>query len=123
MLALVIAVMFGLAIGYFATQNTAPVTIRMAEYALEEIPLYLVVVGSLLVGLFVAWILYIAQALSARLTIYGKDQVVRKTRRTVTDLEQRVHELEVENERLRPREPYSSDDRDAIYHRHSSAAP
>jgi uncharacterized integral membrane protein len=123
MLALVIAVMFGLAIGYFATQNTIPVTIRLAEYALEEIPLYLVVVGSLLVGLFVAWILYIAQALSARLTIYGRDQVVRKTRRTVTDLEQRVHELEVENERLKARELNPSDERDQVYHRHSSVAP
>jgi uncharacterized integral membrane protein len=123
MLALLVAVLFGLAIGYFATQNTTPVTIRLAEYALEEIPLYFVVVGSLLIGLFIAWILYIAQFLSAKLTIYGRDQVVRKTRRTVADLEHRVRELEVENERLKAREPYPSDERDQVYHRHSSVTP
>ena len=102
---LLIAILFGLGIGYFATENTTPVTIRLADYALEEVPLYLVVVGSLLVGLLIAWILYIARSVSARLTIYGKNQVVKKTRRNMAELEQRVHELEVENERLRPRDP------------------
>ena len=75
---LLIAILFGLGIGYFATENTTPVTIRLADYALEEVPLYLVVVGSLLVGLLIAWILYIARSVSARLTIYGKNQVVKK---------------------------------------------
>jgi uncharacterized integral membrane protein len=120
MLVLLVAVLFGLGIGYFATENTTPVTIRLAEYALEDVPLYLVVVGSLLVGLFIAWILYIARSVSARLTIYGKDQVVRKTRRTVADLEQRVHELEAENARLRQGDPSPSEQRDPAYTRNPS---
>jgi len=122
MLALVIAVLFGLVISYFATQNTAPVTIRFAEYALQDIPLYLVVVGSLLIGLFIAWILYLAQFLSARWTIHGRDQLVRKTQRDVADLERKVHELEVENERLKARETYPADEREHVYHRHSSVS-
>jgi hypothetical protein len=48
---------------------------------------------------------------------------VRKTRRTVAELEQRVHELEVENERLKAHEPYPSDERDHVYHRRSSVTP
>lgn len=121
MLALLIAVLFGLGIGYFATENTAPVTIRLAEYALEDVPLYLVVVGSLLIGLFIAWILYVARSVSARWTIYNKDQVVRKTRRNVTDLEQRVRELEMENERLRLNSPYT-EPRDSVYHRQAQSS-
>jgi uncharacterized integral membrane protein len=120
MLVLLVAVLFGLGIGYFATENTIPVTIRLAEYALEDVPLYLVVVGSLLIGLFIAWILYIARSVSTRLTIYGKDQVVRKTRRNVADLEQRVHELEVENERLRLRDAHPTEQGDPVYTRNPS---
>jgi uncharacterized integral membrane protein len=101
MLVLLIAVISGLAIGYFATQNTTPVTIRFNDYLWEDIPLYLVMLGSLLVGLFMAWILYFARSVSSRLTIYGKDHAVKKAQDTVVDLERRVQELEVENARLK----------------------
>jgi uncharacterized integral membrane protein len=101
MLVLVVGVIFGLAIGYFATQNTTPVTIRIAEYTLQEVPLYLLIVGSLFVGLFVSWILYFGRSVSARLTVYGKDQAVRRAKQTAADLETRVHELEVENAHLK----------------------
>lgn len=110
MLALLVAVIFGAAIGYFATQNTMPVTIRLADYAVEEVPLYLVIVGSLLVGLLIAWILYIARSVSSSITIHGKDTEVRRARQTVADLEHRVQQLEVENARLRTKYPDAYDE-------------
>src|SRR4249920_945069 len=101
MLVLLVGVIFGLAIGYFATQNTTPVTIQVAQYAFKEVPLYLVIVGSLFVGLFIAWILYFARSVSSTLTIYGKDRAMKKTKHTVAGLEQRVRELEAETTRLK----------------------
>ncbi len=101
MVVLILGMIFGLAIGYFATQNTAPVTIQVGEYAFADIPLYLVMVGSLFVGVIVSAILYLARTVSARATIYGKDYAARKARRMAADLEQRVHELEAENVHLR----------------------
>lgn len=98
---LLLAVIFGGVVGYFATQNTAPVTIQFARYFIEGVPLYLVILGSALAGLFMAWIFHIARSLSTAVTIYGKDHAVRRANRASEDLEQRVHELEVENERLR----------------------
>jgi len=109
MLVLLVAVAFGLVIGYFATQNTTPVTIQVAEYSLQEVPLYLVIVGSLLAGLFIAWILYFARTVSSRLTIYGRDQAVKKSRQTVAELEQRIHELEAENARLKTQQAFPSE--------------
>jgi uncharacterized integral membrane protein len=106
MLVLIVGVIVGLMMAYFATQNTTPVTIRLAQYALEEIPLYLVVVGSLFVGLFISWILYLARAVSSRLTIYGKDHEVRRARRTAADLETRVQELQAENAQLKTDHSY-----------------
>jgi uncharacterized integral membrane protein len=101
MLALLITVIFGLGIGYFATQNITPITIQFGDYVLEGVPLFAVILGSLLVGLVMAYILYLARSVSSKVTIYGKDYADNKTRRTVANLEHRVDQLETENARLR----------------------
>ena len=101
MLVLLVAVISGIAIAYFGMQNISPVTIQFNDYFWYDVPLYLVIVGSLLVGLFMAGILYFARSVSSTLTIYGKDRAIKKTKHTVAELEQRVRELEEENAQLR----------------------
>ena len=100
MLVLLVAVISGIAIAYFGMQNVDPVTIRLNEYVWNDVPLYLVIVGSLLVGLVMAGILYFAKSISSRVTIYGKDRAMKKAKHTVTELEQRIRELEAEKARL-----------------------
>ena len=100
MLVLLVAVISGIAIAYFGMQNISPVTIRLNEYVWNDVPLYLVIVGSVLVGLFMAGILYFARSVSSTLTIYGKDRAMKKTKHRVADLEQRVYELEAEKAQL-----------------------
>jgi uncharacterized integral membrane protein len=109
MLVLLVAVISGLAIAYFGMQNISPVTIRLNEYVWDDVPLYLVIVGSLFVGLFIAWILYFARSVSSTLTIYGKDRAMKKAKHTVADLEHRVQELEAENARLKSTLPSPSE--------------
>jgi hypothetical protein len=41
-LSILLSAIFGLAIGYFALQNAAPVTIQMGEWVFQDVPLYLV---------------------------------------------------------------------------------
>jgi uncharacterized integral membrane protein len=101
MVVLLVAVIFGGLIAYFGMQNISPVTIRLNEYVWDDVPLYLVIVGSLLVGLFIAWILYFARSVSSTLTIYGKDRAMKKAKHTVADLERRVQELEAEKAQLK----------------------
>lgn len=101
MLVLLVAVISGIAIAFFGMQNISPVTIRLNDYVWNDVPLYLVIVGSLFVGLFIAGILYFARSVSSTLTIYGKDRAMKKTKHTVADLEQRVHELEAEKAQLK----------------------
>ena len=100
MIVLILAVIFGMAIAYFATQNTTPVTIRFAEYTLEQVPLYLVALGSLMVGLFMASILYFAKSVSTTVKTFGRDHALRRARRSAADLELRIQELEAENAEL-----------------------
>jgi uncharacterized integral membrane protein len=100
MLTILFSVIFGLAIGYFATQNTSPVTIQLGELRIENVPLYFATVGSLILGFVIAWIFYLARTVSSTFTIYGKDRLVKRTE-TPADLEQRIRDLESENARLR----------------------
>jgi uncharacterized integral membrane protein len=110
MLVLLVAVISGAAIAYFGMQNISPVTIRLNdEFFWDDVPLYLVIVGSLFVGLFMAWILYFARSVSSTLTIYGKDRAMKKAKHTVADLEHRVQELEAENARLKDALPSPSE--------------
>jgi uncharacterized integral membrane protein len=102
MLSVFFSVIFGLAIGYFATQNTAPVTIQLGELSVQNVPLYFVAIGSLILGFSIAWIFYLARTVSSTFTISGKDRLVKRTETaTDLDLERRIRQLESENARLR----------------------
>ena len=101
MLALLITVIFGMGIGYFATQNITPITIQFADYVLEGVPLYAVILGSLLAGLVMAYLLYLARSASSQVTIYRNDYADKRARQAVADLERRVDQLESQNARLR----------------------
>jgi uncharacterized integral membrane protein len=101
MLVSLFTLVLGLVIGYFATQNTTPVALQFGDYILAEIPLYVVAVGSMLLGLFIAWIFYFARTVSSALTIYGKDSAMKKAKQTIAELEQRVRELEAEDHQLK----------------------
>jgi len=59
--------------------------------------------------LFMAWILYFARSISSTLTLYGKDRAMNKAQHTVADLEQRVHQLEVDQARLKTTISFSSE--------------
>ena len=101
MLVILLSVVFGLAIGYFSTQNTAPVTVQFGDFILPDVPLYLVTIGSLLLGLLIAWIFYFARTVSTSVTIFEKDHAMKRSRQTVAEMDRRLRELEIENARLK----------------------
>jgi len=101
MFALIILVVFGLGMAYFATQNTVPTSIYIADYRFGGIPLYIIVIGSLLLGIFISWIISVAGAFSSILTIYGKNSKIKNADKTIDELKEKKHELEVENAGLK----------------------
>ncbi len=90
----------GLGVAYFATQNTAGVTIQLDSAVWRNIPLYIVMVGSLLVGVFIAALFSFIKSLSSRLELRGKDHALSEAKKSIADLTRRVHELELENTKL-----------------------
>lgn len=101
MLSLLLLMLFGLAVAFFAGQNTYPVTIELGSYRAADIPLYVVIVGSLILGFFISWIVSLIDAAFNLFALRGKDNAIRNTQRHADELKDRVHELEIENARLK----------------------
>lgn len=111
MLSLIITVVFGLVIAYFATQNTQPVSISFMQYRLTGIPMYVIVLVALILGTFVSWLISMVGSISSFLTIHGKNKKISESKQAATDLTKRVHQLELENERLKTELDRSGDEK------------
>jgi cell shape-determining protein MreC len=100
MLSLILLIVFGLLMAFFATQNTHLGSITLANYGFTSIPMYLIVVISMLFGVLVSWILSLVSTVSSSLTIHGKESEIKNANKTITELNKKVHALELENAKL-----------------------
>ncbi len=98
---LITAVLFGLWFAYIATQNTAGIALHFGGYSFQNIPVYGVLLGSFLVGLFVSWFLSAIGWVSSALTIRGKDSRINAAEKTIATLKKQIHDLEIENTELK----------------------
>lgn len=101
MLELIATVIFAILIAFFAIQNSVPVNIHLNSYNLVGIPLYLVVLVSVLVTLLFSWIIFLVNSLSSSFAILGKNNSIKDVKRRNLDLAKKVHDLEIENAKLK----------------------
>ena len=99
MLAVIITLIFAIGVAFFATQNTASVVIHVSQYS-RSVPLYFVVLVSILVGFVLAWILHLLDAFTSLFTLWSKDNVIKKEKKVNSELTKKVTELEVEKAKL-----------------------
>lgn len=98
MIRLVFAIICSLLLVYFAVQNTVVVPrLMFAGYAVTDTPLYIVVIGSLLLGLGIGLVFYFLQMVSTSLSTRAKDKDLKAAEKQIVALTKRVHELELEN--------------------------
>lgn len=111
MATLLVTVLAGLVIAFFATQNTGIITLFFLEYKLVNIPIYIVIVGALLVGLFLGWILSLINGIATGFTIWGKESRIKDYKKENADLLKEKHQLELENTRLKAQTNEPADDK------------
>ena len=85
-LTLFFIIVFGGGIFYFATQNTSTVTIHIGQQTWPDIPLYTIVLLSVIVGLVIAWLFHLLTILSDTLTLSEKEQEGEKASYEKTNL-------------------------------------
>jgi uncharacterized integral membrane protein len=103
MVLIILLLISGILAALFAVQNTVHVDVTLLGYTLHQIPLYLIMLGSLLGGILISSIFNMSNIISSSLTIRGKDVKLKKSKSTETDLDNRIHQLELENANLKGR--------------------
>lgn len=100
MIILILFLVFGSILTYLSQHNLTPVSLNIGPYVLSDIPLFYVIVGSLITGLIFSYAVYLLHDISTFWTLRGKDNRIKKEKGEVLELTKRIHVLERENERL-----------------------
>ena len=93
--------MVGSGLVYISKFNFVPVSVNLGMYTISDIPLFYVIVGSLVIGLVLSYLVYLINAISISFVLKGKDKEIKKNKDEVLDLAKRVHQLELENEKIK----------------------
>lgn len=110
MFTLILLVILALSFGYFATQNTLSIPVTLANYTVSNIPLYVVIGSTLLIGLLSSWLISLLDSFSNALKLRGKDSAIKNSKRTIHDLTKRVNQLEIENAKLKGKKEQEDDE-------------
>jgi hypothetical protein len=86
---------------YLAQNNSMLVTLRLGTSVLSGIPLFYVIIGSLLTGLGLAYLIYLVNSIFIAFSMHRKDTAIKHGKSDVVELTKRIHQLELENERLK----------------------
>lgn len=101
MLALILFLIIGLIIAYLAINNSMLVVLHFGKYVFSGIPLFYVIIGSLLTGLGLAYFVDLIHSIFTGFTLRGKDKKIKQGKSENVDLTKQIHQLELENERLK----------------------
>lgn len=101
MLALIILLVFGIGVSVFALQNTILTTVTLLGNTIPNVPLYTVILGSMLFGVIAASIIGFIDSLGKSFILSRKNREIAAASNDVTTLQKRVTELEEENALLK----------------------
>ena len=114
MLTIIFSLIVGSLLVYISRFNFQPVSLNFGFTVFSGVPLFYVIVGSLLIGLILSYLMYIVNSISNSFVLRGKNGEIKKNKAEVLELTKRVHQLEIKNERLGKESGLEPGDRNAI---------
>jgi uncharacterized integral membrane protein len=114
MLALILFIAFGILFSFFATLNTSSVAVYFGIYTINSVPIYLLVLLSVALGTVFASIFYFVKTISYKLTIGQKNKELSLLNKEITQITKELHEMEIENAKLKTKSGDKSTDDDSI---------
>lgn len=109
MLNIIFLLIAGSALTYISKFNLELVSVNMGFYSISNVPLFYVIVGSLLVGLILSYIMQLLINISTYIEIRGKSKEIKTGKDEILSLTKTVHQLELENEKLKHEGPELGD--------------
>jgi len=101
MLTLILLLVVSGAMVYLAQNNLTQVTLQLGTYALSGVPLFYVIIGSMLAGLILAYLVHLINAVVVAFSMRGKDSKIKQSKKEIAELTKRIHQLELENEKMK----------------------
>src|SRR5690242_172805 len=101
MLIIILFLIIGSLLAYIAQYNLTLVSVNLGWYVFSDVPLFYVIIGSLVAGLLLGYLFYLIHSISTSLQFRGKNKEIKKNKNEVLELTKRVHKLEIENEKLK----------------------
>ena len=106
---LIFLLLTGSILAYVSRYNLDPVSVYLGTYTISEVPLFYVIIGSLLVGLIISFLMQLLRDISNSIAMRSNKKEIKSGRDEVLELTKRVHQLELENEKLKHSAPEISD--------------
>lgn len=101
MFLLIVFLLLSVGMVYVAQDNLSLVPLHIGNYVFSDIPLFYVIIGSILTGLGFAYVIHIVHSIFTRLSIRGKDNKIKQGKGEIAELTKQIHKLELENEELK----------------------
>lgn len=101
MFLLIVFLLLSVGMVYVAQDNLSLVPLHIGNYVFSDIPLFYVIIGSLLTGLGFAYVIQFVHSIFTGLSMRGKDNTIKQGKGEIVDLTKRIHKLELENEELK----------------------
>ena len=99
MLVLILLLVVGSLLVYISKFNFVPVSLNLGLVTYSEIPLFYVIIGSVVIGLLLSYLFYSIGSISSSLALRGKEKEIKVYKDEVLELTKRIHQLELENEK------------------------
>lgn len=114
MLILILFLVIGSMLAYVSKSNLMPVSVHLGQYVLSDVPLFYVIICSLVLGLVLSYVIYVIHDIATSWTLRGKVNEIKKGKDVALELTKRVHQLELENEKLKHNSTSEPEDRNAL---------
>ncbi len=98
---LILFLIVGAAMAYLAQDNLVLVSLHVGPYLFSNIPLFYIIVVSMLIGLLLAYLIYVVNSIFVAISMHKKDHKIKENSSEILELTKRVHQLEIENEKLK----------------------
>ena len=114
MLEIIFSLIVGTLLVYISRYNFQPVSVNLGFTVFSGIPLFYIIVGSLLIGMVLSYLVSVIKSISTSFVLHGKNVEIKKNKGEVLELTKRVHQLEIKNEKLGKESGIEPDDRNAL---------
>lgn len=114
MLILILFLVVGSVLVYVSKFNFVPVTINLGFYTFSNIPLFYVIVASVIFGLTLSYLVFSIRSISTSFAMRGKNKEIKKEKEEVLELTKNVHQLELANEKQKNNTKVEPQDKNAL---------